>query len=216
MKILFFIFEGITALDVVGPYEVLSRLPSAEAVFVGKKKGVIRTDDGILGLQADLGFDDVDRADLLLVPGGFGTRALEGDGATLDWLRAVDRHTTITASVCTGALLLGAAGFLKGRRANTHWAVRHRLAEFGSEPVADRIVSDGKYRTAAGMSAGIDLALSMVAELSSKEVAQAIQLGIEYDPDPPFNAGSPDKAPKHLVDAVRARVLARERGATQP
>jgi len=211
MKILFFIFDRITALDIVGPYEVLSRLPNAESVFVAKEKGLVRTDNGVLALHADVGFADVEKADLLVVPGGFGTRALEKDTMTLDWIRAVDRHTKLTASICTGALVLAAAGLLTGRRANTHWAVRERLAEHGAIPVGDRIVTDGKYRTAAGVSAGIDLALAMVGEIAGKEFAESVQLGIEYDPAPPFDAGSPEKAPRAVVDAVRERVRARER-----
>ncbi len=210
MKIVFFVFDRLTALDAVGPYEVLARLPGAEVVFAGPARGPVRTDNGCLALMADESIDAIDRADVLVVPGGFGTRTLETDARVLAWVRAIDATTQITASVCTGALVLGAAGVLAGRRANTHWAVRPRLAEFGAIPVAERIVRDGKYASAAGVSAGIDLALALAAELCGREVAQAIQLGIEYDPAPPLDAGSPEKAPPAIREAVLARVRARD------
>jgi transcriptional regulator GlxA family with amidase domain len=210
MKIVFFVFDGITALDVVGPYEVLARLPGAESVFVGPAQGAVRTDNQILGLVADRSIDAIDRADLLVVPGGFGTRTLEKDERVLAWVRAIDRTTRVTASVCTGALVLAAAGLLAGRRANTHWALRERLREHGAVPDASRVVRDGKYATAAGVSAGIDLALALAAELCGVEIAQAIQLGIEYDPAPPFDAGSPERAPSAVRDAVLERIRKRD------
>jgi transcriptional regulator GlxA family with amidase domain len=210
MKILFFVFDGITALDAIGPYEVLARLPGAEVTFVAPARGTVRTDNGVLGLVADASIDEVSAADLLVVPGGFGTRTLEKDARVLDWVRAIDATTTTTASVCTGALVLGAAGVLRGRRANTHWAVRERLAEFGAIPTAERIVRDGKYATAAGVSAGIDLALALAMELAGEHIAAAIQLGIEYDPAPPLDAGSPEKAPPLVREAVLARMRARD------
>ena len=210
MRIVFFVFDRITALDAIGPYEVLARLPGADVVFAAPARGEVRTDNRCLGLVADAAIDDVTAADVLVVPGGFGTRVLERDDRVLEWIRAVDRTTKVTASVCTGALLLGAAGLLRGRRANTHWAVRERLAEYGAEPVAERIVRDGKIATAAGVSAGIDLALALAAELAGPAVAAGIQLGIEYDPDPPMDAGSPEKAPREIRDAVLARVRGRD------
>lgn len=210
MKIVFFVFDRITALDAIGPYEVLARIPDAQVTFVGPSRGEIRTDNRCLGLTADASIDDVTAADILVVPGGFGTRTLEKDARVLDWLRAIDQTTRITASVCTGALLLSAAGLLRGRRANTHWAVRERLAEHGAIPVADRIVRDGKYATAAGVSAGIDLALALVIELLGEPLAAAIQLGIEYDPAPPIDFGSPEKAPAPIRDAVLARMRTRD------
>ncbi len=210
MKIAFLLFDQITALDAVGPYEVLARLPGADVVFAGPSAGTVVTGDAKLRLVADAALADVTACDVLVVPGGFGTRALERDARVLDWIRAIDATTTITASVCTGALLLGAAGLLRGRRATTHWAARERLAEHGAVPVTDRVVRDGKYATAAGVSAGIDLALSLAIELAGVEVAQAIQLGIEYDPMPPLDAGSPDKAPAAIRDAVLARIRKRE------
>lgn len=210
MDIVLFVFDGITALDVVGPYEVLARLPGARVRFVAPAAGVVRTDNQVLGLAADEGIDDVARADLLLVPGGFGTRRLEHDDRVLDWVRAVDATTQITASVCTGALVLAAAGLLRGRRANTHWAMRERLREHGALPVGERIVRDGKYATAAGVSAGIDLALQLAVDIAGREIAQAIQLGIEYDPAPPLAAGNPETAPPAIRDMVLARMRARD------
>jgi transcriptional regulator GlxA family with amidase domain len=210
VDIVFFLFDRITALDAVGPYEVLSRLPDARVRFAGLSRGVVRTDNGALGLEADVAIAEVERCDVLVVPGGYGTRALERDERLLDWIRAMDRTTRITASVCTGALLLSAAGLLAGRRATTHWAVRERLAEHGARPTSQRVARDGKYATAAGVSAGIDLALVLALELGGREVAQAIQLGIEYDPAPPLDAGDPNRAPPHVRDAVLARVRARE------
>jgi transcriptional regulator GlxA family with amidase domain len=207
MHIVFLLFDRITALDAVGPFEVLARLPGARVTFAAPTRGAVRTDDGSLGLVADASIDDVDACDLLVVPGGYGTRALERDARVLDWVRRVDRGTSVTASVCSGAFVLAAAGLLAGRRANTHWAMRDRLAEYGATPVADRVVRDGKYATAAGVSAGIDLALALAVEIAGREFAGAIQLGIEYDPAPPVDCGDAARAP----EAVRAAVLARVR-----
>jgi transcriptional regulator GlxA family with amidase domain len=210
MNIVFFIFDRLTALDAVGPYEVLARLPGARVTFAGLERGQVRTDNGCLGLHVDTFIDEIDACDVLVVPGGYGTRPLENNVIVRDWLQRVDKTTRISASVCTGALLLGAAGLLKGRRANTHFAVRHRLAEFGALPVAERVVADGKYRTAAGVSAGIDLAFSLAIELSGREVAESIQLGLEYAPEPPLDAGREDTAPAAIVAAVRERVRRRD------
>ena len=207
MKIVFFIFDRLTALDAVGPYEVLARLPEAEVTFAGLERGEVRTDTRWLGLRADAGIDEIEGCDLLLVPGGIGTRALEKNQRALEWLQRIDRTTSITASVCTGALLLGAAGLLRGRRANTHFTVRHRLSEFGAVPTRERVVSDGKYRSAAGVSAGIDLALTLALELAGRDRAQAIQLLLEYAPEPPLQAGREDLAPAALVESVRERAL---------
>jgi len=212
VNIAMLVFERITVLDVVGPYEVLVRLPGATVQMVGLARGVVRSDNGACGIAADVALEEVSRADVLVVPGGFGTRALEKDERVKAWIRAIDQTTTVTASVCTGALVLGAAGLLQGRRANTHWALRERLREHGAIPEGARVVRDGKYASAAGVSAGIDLALTLAAELASPELAQAIQLGIEYDPAPPFDAGSPERAPAAIRDAVLARI--RDRDAT--
>lgn len=202
-KVAILIFDGLTALDAIGPYDVLRQVPGWEVTFVGKEAGEVRTEAGGLGLVADVGMAEAGDPDILLVPGGSGTRPLTGDAEVLDWVRAVDRDSRRTTSVCTGALVLGAAGLLEGRRATTYWQNLEDLRDFGAEPVTSRWVEDGKYLTAAGVSAGIDMALHLVAEEATPEVAQAVQLGIEYDPAPPFDTGSPAKAPAAIVEAVR-------------
>ena len=210
MKIAILIFDKLTALDAVGPYEVLSRLPGAELVFVAKQAGAKRTDTGALALTADASIAELTDPDVLLIPGGEGNRPLLADETVLDWVRTADAGSTWTTSVCTGSLVLGAAGILEGRRATSHWAHLERLADYGATPVSERVVIDGKLVTAAGVSAGIDMALTLAAEIAGEQVAQAIQLGIEYDPNPPFDAGSPQKAPEELVDLIRG--LARSTG----
>lgn len=210
MNIVFFVFDGFDALDVVGPYEALVRVPGARATFAAPARGIVRTENRALGLTAGAAIDEIASCDLLLVPGGFVTRRLERDERVLAWLRAIDRTTSITASVCTGAMLLAAAGLLRGRRANTHWAFRHRLLEYGAVPVAERVVRDGKYATAAGVSAGIDLGLTLAAELAGRPVAEAIQLGLEYDPAPPLDAGDAARVPTALRLAVLAYLRMRE------
>jgi len=204
VQIAILIFDGLTALDAVGPYEVLSRVPGAEVRFVGKQQGPKRTDTGGLGLEADLAISELPRAEVVLIPGGAGSRPLMQDPEVLDWVRAVHRDSTWTTSVCTGALVLGAAGILDGKRATTHWAFMDRLAQLGAKPVAERVVEDGKVVTAAGVSAGIDMALTLAGRLAGDQVAQAIQLGIEYDPQPPFDTGSPTKASPELVELIRS------------
>ena len=204
LRIAILIFDGLTALDAIGPYEVLSRLPESQLCFVGTEPGLKRTDTGALALNADLGIAELPDPDVVLIPGGEGNRPLMNDAQVLDWLRAAHQTTTWTTSVCTGALVLGAAGILEGKRATTHWAYLDRLRELGAEPVAERVVEDGKLMTGAGVSAGIDMALTLASRVAGEKVAQAIQLGIEYDPDPPFDAGSPEKAPAELVDLVRS------------
>jgi putative intracellular protease/amidase len=213
MKIVFLLFDGLTALDAIGPYEVLARLPGAQVRFAGKTAGAIVTGDQRLRVGTDVALEDVSSCDLLVVPGGFGTRALERDEHLLQWVRTIDQTTRITASVCTGSFVLAAAGLLKGRLATSHWAVRERLTEYGAIPVGERMVRDGKYATAAGVSAGIDLALALAVELCGREVAASIQLSIEYDPAPPLDAGAPDKAPKVVRDALYERYQARDRAA---
>lgn len=203
MRIAILIFDRLTALDAIGPYEVLSRLPGAELTFVAKAPGVKRADTGALSLVAERGIAELPDPDVVLVPGGVGNRPLLADEEVLDWLRAADERTTWTTSVCTGSLVLGAAGLLDGKRATSHWAFRERLREFGAEPVAERVVEDGKLMTAAGVSAGIDMALTLAARIAGDTVAETIQLGIEYDPAPPFDSGSPEKAAAELVELVR-------------
>jgi transcriptional regulator GlxA family with amidase domain len=199
------LFDRLTALDAIGPYEVLSRLPGAQVTFVAAEPGIKRTDVGSLGLVADAALDAVDRPDIVVVPGGPGQADQMDHEHTLSWLRAVHEHTRWTTSVCTGSLLLAAAGLLEGRRATTHWQALDSLAALGVTAVAERYVIDGKIVTAAGVSAGIDMALVLAAEVAGDDIAQAIQLGTEYDPQPPFDAGSPSRAPAHVVELLEAR-----------
>jgi len=203
VRIALLVFDRLTALDAVGPFEVLSRLPGAELRLVGKEVGVKRTDTGALGLEADLALSELPDPDVLLVPGGAGSRPLMSDPDVLDWVRSAHRGSTWTTSVCTGALVLGAAGILQGKRATTHWAYLDRLRELGAAPVSERVVEDGKVITAAGVSAGIDMALGLAARIAGEQVAHAIQLGIEYDPQPPFDSGSPAKAHPNVIELVR-------------
>ncbi|MDH6706998.1 putative intracellular protease/amidase [Kitasatospora sp. MAA19] len=208
MRIAVLLYDDFTALDAVGPCEVLSRIPGAEVVFTAAKPGPVRTDMKTLALTADAALDEVDSADVLLVPGGPGTEAQLTDPAVLEWVRAVDATTTWTTSVCTGSLVLGAAGLLTGRRATSHWICLDELTRFGAEPTGtERVVVDGKYATAAGVSAGIDLALTLTGLLAGDATAEAIQLIIEYDPQPPYSAGSIATAPPELVAELRAKRL---------
>ncbi|MGD9999659.1 MAG: DJ-1/PfpI family protein [Ilumatobacteraceae bacterium] len=198
-------YPGFTALDAIGPYQVFAHLPGAEVVVCAANRGELDDDHGALHLRIDQTFDEIDTPDVLVVAGGLSTRQLVRDGhPIIDWIRAVHPHTSYTTSVCTGALLLGAAGILDGTRATTHWTAHDRLREFGAHPVAERVVHDGKIVTAAGVSAGIDLALTLVAQIAGPDIARAIQLGIEYDPHPPFDSGTPATAPADIVDIVRA------------
>ncbi|GIM92772.1 DJ-1/PfpI family protein [Paractinoplanes toevensis] len=201
MKINILLYDQVTALDVVGPYEVLARLPGAEVTFVAERAGPVVTDAGPLTLVATASLDEAGPADLVLVPGGYAPPLRPGP--ILDWLRAADAASTWTASVCVGSLILGAAGLLRGRRATSHWLTLDELTAYAAVPVAERVVFDGKYATGAGVSAGIDLALELVARIAAPEIAQSIQLGIEYDPAPPFEAGSPTKAPGPIVRFLR-------------
>jgi len=204
MRIVIFLFDGVTALDAVGPYESLARIATSEVRFVSREAGPVRTGDGFLALNADAQFDDIGEADLLIVPGGNvrGIRAVLGDPATLDWLRVIDATTRWTASVCTGSLFLDAAGLLTGRRASTHWRARAMLANYSPE----RVTIDGKYWTSAGVSAGIDLGLLLCAEIAGREVAEAIELSMQYDPQPPFGTGDFTSA----ATAERVAIIERE------
>jgi transcriptional regulator GlxA family with amidase domain len=197
------LFDRVTALDGIGPYEVLHLLPDAEIRFVGEKTGPVRADRGFLGLQVDATFEDTPAPDVVVVPGGPGTRPLMNGSALVDWIRAVHPNTRWTTSVCTGALILGGAGLLDGLEATTHWAAYDELAAFGAKPTERRVVEHPEQRiiTAAGVSSGIDMALRLTELLTDVTTAEAAQLVIEYDPQPPFDAGSPSKA----GDKVKAR-----------
>jgi transcriptional regulator GlxA family with amidase domain len=204
MQIAIVLFPRLTVLDAIGPYQTLDHLPGGEVVFVAEQAGPVRDETGQLGLVADAALADVPHPDVVLVPGGPGTDALTSGGPVADWLRAVDETTTWTTSVCTGSLTLAAAGLLTGRRATSHWTALEQLARFGAEPVTERVVFDGKYVTAAGVSAGIDMGLTLAGRLAGDEVAQATQLMLEYDPQPPYAAGSPRTAPAELTARLRA------------
>jgi transcriptional regulator GlxA family with amidase domain len=207
MQIAILLFDRLTALDAVGPYEVLSRLPGATVSWVAVEPGPKRADAG-LALVADQRLSDVVAPEVVVVPGGFGSRSAMRDSQVLDWIRTVHATSTWTTSVCTGALVLAAAGVLRGLEATTHWSQLERLREFGARPMAERIVQQGKVVTAAGVSAGIDMGLRLAELIAGETVAQAIQLAIEYDPAPPFDTGSPNASPPEVVDLVR-RALAR-------
>ncbi|MFF5026387.1 DJ-1/PfpI family protein [Streptomyces collinus] len=204
MQIAVVVYDGFTALDAVGPYEMLVRTPGAETVFVAERPGPVRTDTGALGIVADRSLAEVTRPDVVVVPGGPGQSALMEHRPLLDWLRTADAASTWTASVCTGSLLLAAAGLLEGRRATSHWLALDQLQRFGARPAEERVVVDGKYVTAAGVSAGIDMGLALLGRIAGDDVARTVQLATEYDPRPPYDAGSPRKAPAHLVEALRA------------
>jgi len=204
MQIVIALFDRFTALDAVGPHQVLARLPGSEVIFASERTGGVRDDTGTLTLVADASYTDVPSPDVLLIPGGPGQAAQMGDGPLRDWLIQADKTTTWTTSVCTGALILAAAGLLDGRQATTYWLAMDELARLGAKPAQQRYVFDGKYATSAGVSAGIDLALALSARIAGDEVAQRIQLVIEYDPHPPFNSGSPATAPQEIVAPLRA------------
>jgi transcriptional regulator GlxA family with amidase domain len=197
------IFDRFTALDAVGPYEVLSRIPGATVHFIADERGQKRTETEMLGLIADLALSELTEPEVVVVPGGYGTRPLMQDETILNWIRHAHEHSQWTTSVCTGSLLLAAAGLLNGIEATTHWMALETLAEYGARPVSRRVVEQGKIITAAGVSSGIDMALTLVARIAGPELAQGIQLGIEYDPQPPFDSGSVQKAPKKIVELVR-------------
>ncbi|MET0446927.1 MAG: DJ-1/PfpI family protein [Aeromicrobium sp.] len=199
MQIAIVLYPGFTSLDVVGPYSVLAGLPGAEIVFVSEEPGLVLNDLGSLSINAVASLDDVPSPDIVLIGGGPGQSDQMHDGPLREWLRAVDRTSTWTTSACTGALILAGAGLLDGRRATTHWIARDQLAALGATPSTDRVVIDGKYATAAGVSAGIDLALTLAGILAGEEVAQTIQLLHEYAPEPPYDAGSLESAPDSVV-----------------
>ena len=201
------LYDRMTVLDAIGPYEVLRSVPGVRVRFVAKQAGLIKPDSGLQMLNAEAGIADVKSADVLVVPGGDPSGPMR-DPAILQWVRDIHETTTWTTSVCTGSMILGAAGLLKGRRATTHWIAMDRLPAVGAEPVNERVVRDGKIITAAGVSSGLDMALSLLALTHGEEMARAIQLFIEYDPHPPFDSGAKSKAAPATIE--RARQIIRD------
>ena len=210
MQIAYLLYDRFTVLDIAGPHDVFNSVPGNESIFVAEQAGPVRNESDTLSLVADASLDEVTSPDIVVVPGGFGNRLLLEHEPLHEWIRGVHETSAWTTSVCTGSLLLAAAGLLDGAPATTHWLARDALAELGAKPVPDRIVEHGKIVTAAGVSSGIDMALHLVKTINGEEVAQAVQLGIEYDPAPPVDAGSPEKAPPEIVELVRAVFEARE------
>ncbi len=206
MQIAIPIFDQLTALDCVGPYEVLQRLPGATVAFIGKEKGNVRTDNGFLGLAVDYTFDEITSPNVILVPGGVGTRAfLDGnDHEIITWLKNAHSTSQYTTSVCTGSLVLAAAGLLTNLTATTHWSAYDTLEELGAKPVTKRVVEhlDVRIITAAGVSAGIDMALRLSELLVDADAAKAMQLMIEYDPQPPFHAGNVEAAGDQVMERL--------------
>ncbi len=198
------LFPAFTALDGVGPYEVLQRIPQIDVTFIGHERGEVRSENGKLGLTVDATFEERPQPDVIVFPGGVGTRPLESDERVLDWVRHAHGTTRLTTSVCTGSLVLGAAGLLQGLTATTHWSCYAQLEAHGAEPTAERVVEqlDRRIITAAGVSSGIDMALRLVELLIDRTAAEAAQLMIEYDPQPPFDAGSRAKADDSVVSRV--------------
>ena len=209
MRIAIPLYDRFTALDAVGPYEVLQRLPGAQITWLAHEPGPVGTDTGQLHIVAGAAFEDLPDPEIVVVPGGTGTNAFLDDERIVGWIRRAHETSEWTTSVCTGSLLLGAAGVLDGLEATSHWLDIDDLERYGACPTGRRVVEQGKVITAAGVSSGIDMALTLAAKIAGPEVAQAIQLGIEYDPQPPFDAGSVDKAPAEIVELVREVAAAR-------
>jgi putative intracellular protease/amidase len=205
MQIVIALFDRFTALDAVGPHQVLHHLPGAEVVFAAERAGGVTDESRTLTLQAQAAFADVPRPDIVVVPGGPGQAAQMGPGPLQHWLVAADETSTWTTSVCTGSLILAAAGLLNGRAATTYWLALDELRSLGAIPRRERYVFDGKYVTGAGVSAGIDMALALAGRVAGDDVAKRIQLGIEYDPQPPYHSGSPATAAPDLVEGFTAR-----------
>lgn len=206
MQIVFLFYEGMTALDAIGPHEILCRLPHAKVQRAALNAGPVRSDSGLI-LTADYCLLEVTEADILLIPGAGNATTLRKYPEILAWVQSIHATTTWTTSVCTGSLILGAAGILNGLRATSHWAAVERLQMWGAHPTDARIVEDGKVITAAGVSAGIDMALMLTHKIAGPQFAQAMQLGIEYDPQPPFDCGSPSKANVDLCNALRNQMV---------
>ncbi|RZS44414.1 DJ-1/PfpI family protein [Herbihabitans rhizosphaerae] len=199
------LYDGFDVLDATGPYDVLGSVPGVDVTFVARQAGPVHDGRKQCALVAEASFAELSTVDVVVVPGTI--RKAPPEEVLLDWVRTAHRTTTWTTSVCSGALILGAAGLLEGRRATTHWTAIDRLAEYGATPEPDsRYVVDGKIVTSAGVSAGIDMALHLVARMHGTEMAQAVQLGLEYAPRPPFDAGTPATAPAEITQLVRSAI----------
>jgi transcriptional regulator GlxA family with amidase domain len=210
MQVAFMLYEGFTALDAIGPFQVLASMPEARPVFVAKRSGPVRSDSAACSIVAELSLEEVSSPDIVVVPGSLvAFQQVVRDDTILDWLRSCHRQAQFTTSVCTGSLLLGAAGMLDGLPATTHWLARELLAGFGATVVPERVVETGNIITAAGVSSGIDMALRLVQRIHGDEVARAVQLGIEYDPQPPFDSGSKEKADPTTIALVAAAMAGR-------
>ena len=207
MDIAFLLYDRMTSLDLVGPYQVFGVVPKVRTHLVATEAGPVRTDLG-MRIHADKRLEDVPRADIVVVPGSVDPSKVMADERVLSWLRAVDATSRWTTSVCTGSLILGAAGLLQGKRATTHWSSMEALRSFGATPVEERVVFDGKTVASAGVSAGIDMALALVAKEFGAMMAQCIQLGIEYDPQPPFNSGSLRVASPEVIQGTQSLLQA--------
>ncbi len=208
MNITFLLFPNLTQLDFTGPLQVLSRLPGAQVALAAKHKAPVPTDT-MLTLNPTHDFSDCPPTDLLCIPGGFGIDDAMQDEETIAFVKREGARASYVTSVCTGAFILGAAGLLKGKKATTHWAYHDELKSVGAEPVKARVVRDGNLFTGGGVTAGIDFAFTLAAEIAGDDVAKAIQLGLEYDPAPPFNAGAPDKAAEATLEAMTSRYAPR-------
>ncbi len=206
------LFPRFTALDGIGPYEVLQRIPEIDVTFIGHERGEVRSENGFLGITRDATFEDFPAPDVIVFPGGVGTRRLVDDERVLQWVRTAHATTRFTTSVCTGSIVLGAAGLLDGLTATTHWSCYEELRATGADPVATRVVEhlDQRIITAAGVSSGIDMALRLVELLFDRTAAEASQLMIEYDPQPPFDAGALDKVSNGVVERVVAYASVRQ------
>jgi cyclohexyl-isocyanide hydratase len=203
-RVVFLVYPNVTQLDLTGPAQVLSRLSSARVDLVWKSRDPVQTDSGF-ALLPTATLEEIGQADVLCVPGGFGCIDVMQDEEVLGWVRSIGKKAKWVTSVCTGSLILGAAGLLRGYQATSHWAWRDYLDLFGAEPLAERVVFDRNRVTGGGVTAGIDFALALMAAIEGEPYARAVQLGLEYDPHPPFDSGTPDKAGEELVQRVQNR-----------
>lgn len=202
MQIAILLYPNFTALDAIGPYEMLAHVPGNTVTFVAKEKGLIPADTGVLKIEASHSIEEITSCDILIIPGGEGEFAARDDADAIDWIRTIHETTKFTTSVCTGSLLLAKAGLLNGLNATSHWAAEKWMNDLGAHYVAERWVENGKIITAAGVSAGIDMALYLISKTHGDAMAKTVQLATEYDPDPPFDSGSVAKADEWSVETI--------------